>query len=73
MYPELKWWQSISMSCLGLVIEENFVTLSVNLLQSLESVCTNHELATYIKVAVTHFIYNFNVFSDGQLFLCLIH
>ena len=42
------------------------MTLSVNLLQSLESISTEHELATYIKVAVTHFIYNFNVFSDGS-------
>ena len=73
MHPELKWSQSILMSCLGLVIEENFVTLSVNFLQSLKSVCTDSELATYIKVTVTHFIYNLNVFSDGQLFLCLIH
>ena len=55
------------------MIEENFATLSVNLLQSLESVCTDHELATYMKVAVRHFVYILDVFSDGQMFLFIIH
>ena len=47
------------------MIEKNLVTLSVNLLKSLESVCTDRELAKYIKVAVIHFIHNLDVCIDG--------
>ena len=47
------------------MIEKNLVTLSVNLLKSLESVCTDHELAKYIKVAIIHFIHNLDVCIDG--------
>ena len=49
------------------------MTLSVNLLYSLESVSTDRELATYIKVALLHFTYNLNVFSDGQMLLFVFH
>ena len=49
------------------------MALSANLLQSLESECTDLKLATYIKVAVIHCIYNVGVFSDGQVFLFFIH
>ena len=49
------------------------MTLSANLLQSLKSVCTDHELATYIKLDVIHFIYNLDIFSKGQMFLFFIH
>ena len=48
------------------------MTLSANLFQSLELVCTDCELATYIKVAVIHFIYNLDVISDDQMFLFFI-
>ena len=48
------------------------MTLSANLLQSFESVYTDHELATYINVVVKHFICNLSVRSDGQMFLLLI-
>ena len=48
------------------------MTLSVNLLKSLKSVYTDHELATHMKVAVIYFIYSLDVFSDGQMFLFII-
>ena len=48
------------------------MTLSANLLQTLESICTDHELAIYIKVLVLHFIYNIDVLIDGQMFLFII-
>ena len=38
------------------------MTLSENLLQSLESLCTDRELVAY----------NLNVFGDGQMFLFFI-
>ena len=37
------------------------MTLSANLLESLESVCTDCKLATYIKVAVIHFIFIYSL------------
>ena len=43
-------------------MEEIFVILSAILLQSFKSICTDRELATYIKVAVIHFIYNLLIY-----------
>ena len=45
-----------------LVMEEIFVILSAILLQSFKSICTDRELATYIKIAVIHFIYNLLIY-----------
>ena len=33
--------------------------------KSLESVCTDRELAKYIKVAIIHFIHNLDMCIDG--------
>ena len=54
--------KSISKSNYWLVMEEIIVKLSVNLLQSFKSICTDRELAPYIKIAVIHFIYNLLIY-----------